>query len=228
MSSISSVKLNTLMVTNFTIIVIILLLLGGNLKDWLARLDSLQWYDPLMNVTWMCQIASALAYLHLHNTVHRDLKLENVLLTINGNIKLADFGLARKYIAFEQNYAGLVKQYMQTGAGTPYCMAPEVFAGHYTEKSDVFSLGILFFAIVERCSVQLPDGERLYGAFVRDVQPPHDPVALGIAMASSYPPIVLPFTRATPYLRGLILDALSRDYHQRITAVDLLIRLPPF
>lgn len=78
---------------------------GGNLNDRLARPG----YDPQKNLKWMRQIADALAYLHSRNTVHRDLKPENVLLTdqVNEDIKLADFGLARKYIALKQSNAGL-------------------------------------------------------------------------------------------------------------------------
>ena len=121
---------------------------GGNLNDRLAR----RGYDPSKNLKWMRQIADALAYLHSRNTVHRDLKPENVLLTdqVIEDIKLADFGLARNYIALRQNNAELneAQYYMQTGIGTLHYTAPEVFAGHYTEKSDVFSLGVLFFAIV--------------------------------------------------------------------------------
>lgn len=139
---------------------------GGNLNDRLARPG----YDPMKNLKWMRQITDALAYLHSRNTVHRDLKPENVLLTdqVNEDIKLADFGLARKYIALRQANTELndAQYYMQTGVGTLHFLAPEVFAGHYTEKSDVFSLGVLFYAIVERCFVQLPNGKRMYGAFV--------------------------------------------------------------
>lgn len=91
---------------------------GGNLNDRLARPG----YDPMKNLKWMRQITDALAYLHSRNTVHRDLKPENVLLTdqVNEDIKLADFGLARKYIALRQANTELndAQYYMQTGVGT--------------------------------------------------------------------------------------------------------------
>lgn len=91
---------------------------GGNLNDRLTRPG----YDPMKNLKWMRQITDALAYLHSRNTVHRDLKPENVLLTdqVNEDIKLADFGLARNYIALRQANTELndAQYYMQTGVGT--------------------------------------------------------------------------------------------------------------
>ena len=196
---------------------------GGNLNDRLTRPD----YNPLKNQKWMRQIADALAYLHSRNTVHRDLKPENVLLTdqVNEDIKLADFGLARKYIALKQGNAGSVNDaqyYMQTGAGTLYYMAPEVFEGHYTEKSDVFSLGVLFFAIVERRFIQV-GGKRMYGAFVSI--PKRGVVGLGFAMANGYPNSMVTFTQASPDVQQLIQNVLSYNYHQRMSASDVRARV---
>ena len=190
---------------------------GGNLNDRLAQPD-----DDLKNLKWMRQIADALAYLHSRKIVHRDLKPENVLLTdqVNEDIKLADFGLARKYIALKQGNAGLsdAQYYMQTEAGTRHYMAPEVFAGHYTEKSDVFSLGILLYAIVERCLVF-----GMYGAFVST--PTHGIVGLGFAMAHGYQNSMVTFTRAPPNIQQLINNVLSYDYHQRMSASDVRAQL---
>ena len=233
--------LNIIIIGN--VIILLLLLLGGNLKDWLARMDSLPLNVPpmIMNQTLMKlksmklksmklklmrQIASALAYLHSRGLVHRDLKPENVLLTSNGDIKLADFGLARKYSPLEPNYAGLVNQcYMQTVAGTPHYMAPEVFRGHYTEKSDVFSLGVLFFEIVER-SIPVANGKIINGAFVPNAEPLDRPIALGSALANvDHPLIWLTFTQATPDLEDLIHMALNRYYHLRITASDMFKKI---
>jgi len=79
-----------------------------------------------------------------------------VLLTNKDDVKIADFGLAREYIALkcadpENEWLTYYKQYyMNTFAGTPHWIAPEVFRGHYTQKADVFSLGVIFFAILER------------------------------------------------------------------------------
>ena len=194
---------------------------GGNLNDRLVRPG----YDPLKNLKWMRQIADALAYLHWCKTVHRDLKPENVLLTdkVNEDIKLADFGLARKYIALRQNNTELhdAQYYMQTGVGTLHYIAPEVFdvCAHYTEKCDVFSLGVLFYAIAERRFVQLSGGKRMYGAFVSI--PIHGEVGLGYAMANGYPNMMVTFTEASTNVQQLIKNVLSYDYHQRMSASDV-------
>lgn len=197
---------------------------GGNLNDRLARPD----YNIQMNLKWMRQIADALAYLHSRNTVHRDLKPENVLLTVNEDIKLADFGLARKYMALKQSSAESVNDaqyYMQTRVGTLHYMAPEVFAGHYNEKSDVFSLGVLLYAIVERRFISVGVGKRMYGAFVST--PTYGDVGLGFAMAkiNGYQNSMVTFTQASPNVQQLIKNALSYDYHQRMSASDVKARL---
>ena len=71
---------------------------GGSLNDRLARPSSEE-----MNVKWICQTATALAHLHSRGVVHRDLKADNVLLTATEDVKLADFGLAREYIALNES-----------------------------------------------------------------------------------------------------------------------------
>ena len=141
---------------------------GGNLNERLARPSS-----ERINWKWMSQAADAVAYLHLNGVIHRDLKPENVLLNRRGNVKLADFGLAREYIALRRVDARrndgswmqmFVQYYMDSEVGTPYWLAPECFTGHYTEKADVFSLGLLFFAILQRDYIE-SNGKAYYGAF---------------------------------------------------------------
>ena len=53
----------------------------------------------------MSKLAAGLSYLHSVNVIHRDLKPENVLLTATDDAKLADFGLAREFIALKQTMA---------------------------------------------------------------------------------------------------------------------------
>ena len=90
---------------------------------------------------FMKQMLSALSYLHNeHDTVHRDLKLENILIDGKVNFKILDFGLSCKGNATDV-----------TGAvGSPNYVAPEILQSkHYDgTKADVFSLGVLLFIIV--------------------------------------------------------------------------------
>ena len=93
----------------------------------------------------MKQLFSAVAYCHSKNVVHRDLKVENLLVkdvTDNRrkiNVKLIDFGISCKMQPQEK----LTKMF-----GTPYYMAPEVLKQNYTEKCDLWSCGVILYVIL--------------------------------------------------------------------------------
>ncbi|KAL9976192.1 hypothetical protein ACROYT_G013461 [Oculina patagonica] len=200
---------------------------GGSLNERLDRASSTE-----TNMKWMSQIAEALAHLHSRGVVHRDLKADNVLLTAMGDVKLADFGLAREYTKLKRTYAqeddgswltSYTQYYMSSGIGPIHWVAPEFFAGHYTEKADVFSLGTLFFAILERDFIVF-GGKRFYGAFVSLGW--EGKVGLGYAMARNPNAKVCkvtfsPYTNATTSQRRVTLDALLYNANERPSAVEI-------
>ena len=89
---------------------------------------------------YMRQLISGLKYLYENKILHRDLKLQNILVTNDLNIVITDFGFARY---FENDTI------LQTICGSPLYMAPEIIMKKkYTPKSDLWSLGVIFFELL--------------------------------------------------------------------------------
>jgi len=132
------VKLIDICDTKDTLFIIMELMEGGELYDEIVKRKHFTEKDASYI---MYQLFLALDYLHKRGIVHRDLKLENLLLKKQGalEIKLADFGLSKVYTG----------EALQTACGTPYYVAPEILQGEgYDYKIDTWAAGVLLYVLL--------------------------------------------------------------------------------
>ncbi|GAA2100069.1 Stk1 family PASTA domain-containing Ser/Thr kinase [Actinomadura alba] len=112
---------------------------GRTLRDLLTERGRL---GPRHALEIMQPVLAALGAAHRAGLVHRDVKPENVLLTGDGQVKVADFGLARAESASKQTKTGMI-------IGTVGYLAPEqVLSGHADVRSDVYAAGVMLFELL--------------------------------------------------------------------------------
>ncbi|KAF7016596.1 hypothetical protein CFC21_030172 [Triticum aestivum] len=116
---------------------------GGSIHKLLREYGPFK--EPVIR-SYTCQILAGLAYLHAKNTVHRDIKGANILVGPNGDVKLADFGMAKHISSFAE---------IRSFKGSPYWMAPEVIMNSkgYNLAVDIWSLGC---TIIEMATARPP------------------------------------------------------------------------
>lgn len=112
---------------------------GGELFN---RIVQLRHFSEMQAAEVMSQLLSTIAYCHSKNVTHRDIKPENLLLEDRSsalNIKVADFGSSIIMDATKK---------MSGCFGSAYYLAPEVLAGSYNEKCDVWSCGVILYIML--------------------------------------------------------------------------------
>ncbi|KAJ1636274.1 kinase-like domain-containing protein [Pavlovales sp. CCMP2436] len=104
---------------------------NGSLASILKKFGSFT--EQLVSI-YIAQVLDGLTYLHEQGVIHRDIKGANILITKEGTVKLADFGVAAR-VADDSDRSNSV-------VGTPYWMAPEIIKmSGFTTASDIWSLG---------------------------------------------------------------------------------------
>ena len=112
---------------------------GQNLRQILEREEAL---EPALALLIARQVAMALAKAHAHGIVHRDIKPENILISTDGMVKVADFGLAR--VTDDRRKIELTE--IGVAMGTPLYMSPEQVEGRSVDRrSDIYSLGVTLY-----------------------------------------------------------------------------------
>ncbi|KAH0623776.1 hypothetical protein JD844_006894 [Phrynosoma platyrhinos] len=150
------------------------------------------------------QTLEALHYLHENKIIHRDLKAGNILFTLDGDIKLADFGVSAKNTRTIQRRDSFI--------GTPYWMAPEVVMCEtskdrpYDYKADVWSLGVTLIEMAE-------------------IEPPHhelNPMRVLLKIAKSEPPSLAQPSKWSPDFKDFLRKCLEKNVDARWTTAELL------
>ncbi|XP_074855318.1 STE20-like serine/threonine-protein kinase isoform X2 [Carettochelys insculpta] len=150
------------------------------------------------------QTLEALNYLHENKIIHRDLKAGNILFTLDGDIKLADFGVSAKNTRTIQRRDSFI--------GTPYWMAPEVVMCEtskdrpYDYKADVWSLGITLIEMAQ-------------------IEPPHhelNPMRVLLKIAKSDPPTLAQPSRWSSDFKDFLRKCLEKNVDARWSTAQLL------
>jgi serine/threonine protein kinase len=151
-------------------------------------------------MAYICaETLKGLSVLHSQYRIHRDIKTDNVLVSLEGDVKIGDFGFAAQ-LTSDRNMRNTV-------VGTPSWMAPELVTGSkYDSKVDVWSLGIL--------ALELAEGEPPY---LRET-----PVRALFFIATRPSPTLKNKTRWSDEFNSFIAACLQKNPKQRSSALELL------
>ncbi|MFO7635865.1 MAG: Stk1 family PASTA domain-containing Ser/Thr kinase [Clostridia bacterium] len=137
---------------------------GITLSEYIAGKKKVSWEEGVMIAG---QISSALSHAHKNNIIHRDIKPQNIIIDGNGDIKVADFGIAK---AISEKTHTLSEKTM----GSVHYLSPEQARGGFIDhRTDIYSLGVVLY---EMLTGQLPfEGETSVIVALKHLQQPPVP-----------------------------------------------------
>ncbi|XP_001382051.1 serine/threonine-protein kinase PDIK1L [Monodelphis domestica] len=195
---------------------------SGNMNEFLLARSP----DAQLNKSFMQQMSQAVAFLHRNHIVHRDLKPDNILISNSCGgpvLKITDFGLSKVC----QGSVNVNQHRFSSACGSDFYMAPEVWEGSYTAKADIFALGIIFWAMIERITFRDADSEKeLLGTYIcqgKDIIPIGEAMLENPSMKLQIP---LKKKRCMPNdLCRLLHDMLAFNPKERLDAFQLESRI---
>jgi serine/threonine protein kinase len=146
---------------------------GRSLRNWMSQTPL----PPPQVFAVMHGVLQALDYAHRHAIVHRDMKPENVLISDEGMVKVADFGIAR--LTDDMGVGGTATK-TGTTVGTPQYMSPEQVASSKVDgRSDLYSAGIVFYELVAgQPPFTASDADGPFTLMAKHVQAPPKPPSI--------------------------------------------------
>ncbi|KAJ2894614.1 Protein kinase C-like [Zalerion maritima] len=168
---------------------------------------------------YAAEVCLALKYFHENGVIYRDLKLDNILLTLDGHIKIADFGLCKE----DMWYASTTS----TFCGTPEFMAPEILLDKkYGRAVDWWAFGVLIYQmLLQQSPFRGEDEDEIYDAILGDeplypIQMPRDSVSILQKLLTREPdqrlgsgPTDAQEVMSQPFFRDISWDDI---YHKRV------------
>lgn len=172
-------------------------------SDLWAHLRENGCFDEAKAIAMVKKIVRAMAELHRRRIVHLDMKLSNIMVTRDGEIRLIDFGLANHLDLPDHIYESF-----QEPKGTPAYIAPEQFFGVRDEpRSDIFSIGVMLYEMTTS-KLPFPDAQSVLDVINRIKREPVSPRSFRPELSEEFVALVMTCLQNVPDRRFTGMDDL--------------------